>query len=160
MKAASFKFIFKHHPAWFRLYWCPELLVCGEWNETRYFEVSACSCSIEEFYRRAEWWVTADRHYRTFQASMCVFLCTCFKLYACGGTSCDGVGSFFSQPISCLCETVLLYVRLSNDAPCYEKRPHPFQNMIPHLHAWLQHLVNIQPLVPGTCISFFFCYCF
>lgn len=76
---------------------------------------SACSCSIEEFYRRAEWWVNAECLLlaepplsRISSQHVCVFMYLFEIVCLWGGTSCDGVGSFFSQPISCLCETVFV----------------------------------------------------
>lgn len=126
---------------------------------------SACSCSIEEFYRRAEWWVNAECLLlaepplsRISSQHVCVFMYLFQIVCLWGVLPVTGSGLFFLSPSAACVKRFLLYVRLSNDTPCYEKRPHPFQNMIPHLHAWLQHLVNIQPLVPGARISFFFSY--
>lgn len=163
LSAASFNFLFKHHPACFRLYWWHELLWKRKWKALFWsiLLVAAASWMSSIDGRGGGWVLASCRTTTTVRFKLaCVFLCTCLNLYACGSTSCSYFLFFFflSPPAACV-RRFMLYVRLSNDAPCYVKQHHPFKDMIPHIHVWLQHLLNIQPLVPGTSKSFnLFCF--
>lgn len=83
--------------------------------------------------------------------------CVCFyvfvHLYACWRSGC-----FLSQHICCRCSTVSLIVcwALYRCTVLHEAAPPPLRTHHRRLPAWLQHLLNIQPFVPGTPKSFLF----
>lgn len=151
--------------------WTLAVWLCGEWNKACYFQkCSTCSCCFVDQLKLFKVcsvdgrsggsplsaFYMLNRRYHTFQARMCVFLCTCLNLYDCGSTSCKRVCFFSLSPSAAYVKWFLLYVGLSTDAPCYMKRPHPFQNTIPTFLHGYSIFSTFNPLCQAPLSLFFF----